>query len=134
MYFDLDTGEICSRDYLHRKHPGLVIKGRNQPLSVHDLELLNATELREPSIVDDVATGNAVLVDGVYEREYRSYTSAELTDQAVQQREARYGSESDKHFMEALRKRADGDTAGADAAEVLGLAVVAQIKTDISIP
>jgi hypothetical protein len=45
-------------------------------------------------------------------------------------REAAYASRSDKFFLEAMRKDAEGDTEGADEARALGLAEVALIKEE----
>lgn len=41
---------------------------------------------------------------------------------------------SDRHFAEAARKRAEDDTAGADAATQAGLARVSEIKAEYPLP
>lgn len=41
---------------------------------------------------------------------------------------------SDRHFLEAARKTAEGDTVGADAATQAGLARVAEIKSEWPLP
>lgn len=41
---------------------------------------------------------------------------------------------SDRYFVEAARKRAEDDMAGADAATVAGLARVAEIKAEYPLP
>jgi len=131
-YVDIGTLKIVSAQWLLEQHQG--VKAKGAVLSEQDLSDMDAAELQEPATTGDVATGGVVLVGGVYEREYRNYTPAELTDKAVNQRKGRYIAESDPLFLEALRKRANGDTAGADVAEAAGVAAAAQIQTDIPIP
>lgn len=74
-YVDLDTMEVCSRDFLLKKHS--MAKGKGVPLSADDLEVMNAAVIDETSS-GDIATGNAILNNGVYQREYRPNTTDEL--------------------------------------------------------
>jgi hypothetical protein len=82
-YVDLDTMRATNRGFLTTsKHPGLIVKRADVPLSPEDLGRLGAAPLDE-SAAGDVATGSAVLIGGTYYREYRSYTAAELSTQSL---------------------------------------------------
>lgn len=74
-YVDLDTIEVCTKTFLLRKHS--MAKAADAPLTVEDLETMNAAVLDETA-TGDVATGNAVLDGTVHKREYRDFTPEEV--------------------------------------------------------
>lgn len=74
-YVDLDTMEVCSKVFLLKKHS--MAKAANSPLTIEDLELMNAAVLDETT-TGDVATYKAVINGDVYQREYRESTTDEL--------------------------------------------------------
>jgi len=76
-YVDLDTMEVCSAIFLLKKHGKAKVAG--VLLSADDLVDMNAAILDE-SATGDVATGKAIL-DGVYQREYRTRSTGELSRQ-----------------------------------------------------
>lgn len=76
MYVDLDTMEVCTHTFLQRKH--LIYKSVD--FTASELASMNA-DLLDETATGDVATGNTVLNGSVYEREYRSFTTAELAQQ-----------------------------------------------------
>lgn len=78
-YVDLDTMEICSRFFLLKKHKKS--KAAGVPLSAEDLSDMNAAVL-DGSATGDVATGKAVILSGIYQREYRPFTADDLASQA----------------------------------------------------
>lgn len=79
-YVDLGTMEICSKVFLLKKYGKAKVAG--VPLSAEDLTDMNAA-LLENFATGDVATGKAVMLSGIYQREYRPYTPAELSAQAL---------------------------------------------------
>lgn len=74
-YVDLDTMQVCSRIFLLKKHS--MAKAAGAPLTADDLLAMNAAILDE-SATGQIATGNAVLNGGIYQREYRGNTTDEL--------------------------------------------------------
>ncbi len=80
MYVDLSgtTPKICSQLTLQRNHS----RYKNAPFTVLELADIPAALLNETA-VGDVPTGGAVLAGGVYYREYRPFTSQELSDRAL---------------------------------------------------
>lgn len=88
MYVDLDTMNVCTRQFLTgKKAPGLVVKAANVPLTAEDLERLGAAELSETG-AGDVPTDKAEFVGGVYQRVFRKKTTAEVLAEAKQARDA----------------------------------------------
>jgi hypothetical protein len=78
MYVDLDSMDIVSHVFLQRKH----LRYKNVDFNADDLLAMNAATLTEGG-TGDKATGKAVLVGQVYQREYVSYTPEELHQQAL---------------------------------------------------
>lgn len=86
MYVDLDTLKIVSHQFLQRKH---AVYNREREFTADELAAMNAAPLTEPVTPSgDIATGKAVLVNGVYEREYRALTAVEIVNQAKRDRDA----------------------------------------------
>lgn len=86
-YVDLETMEICSKTFLLRKHS--MAKAADAPLTADDLAVMNAAVLDE-SATGDIATGRAVLNNGVYQREYRGNTIDELSTRERTWRNAQF--------------------------------------------
>jgi hypothetical protein len=79
------TLPISSVGYFARKYPQF--KTLRSPLTAGVMAYIGAAEYTD-NADGDVATGNAVLVDGTYYCEYRSFTAGELAAGAVAQRDA----------------------------------------------
>lgn len=76
-YVDLETMEVCSRKFLLTKYSKA--KTADSPLSADDLDSMNAAILDDTVVSDDVPTGNAVLINGLYQREFRAHSSDVLS-------------------------------------------------------
>ena len=99
-YVDLDTMKVCSRDFLLKKYGKA--KAAGVPLSAADLIDMKAVIL-EGSVTGDVATGKAVMYGSMYQREYRDFTTAELTQQELAWCDAQF-----PLVLKALRRVQDG--------------------------
>jgi hypothetical protein len=77
---------ISSVGHFAKKYPQF--KTLRSPLTAGVMAYIGAAEYSDVvDVGDDVATGNAVLIDGTYYREYRSFTAGEIAAAAVTQRD-----------------------------------------------
>lgn len=100
QYVQKQTLTIMSQLKLVRTKPGLVVKRRGEPLTPYDLDLLGGAELDESAPVGYRATGYAVVVDGVYYREYIDQTPAEAAAERQGELDATDG--DSPHVLEML--------------------------------